>query len=167
MLFIRAGNHPTTFAATFHLAHSPHPYHADPPRSHIHTVAPVACSIQSVHHLAHHPSLHQPCQFPCMCACIYLGPSPTHFINLPHSHPISLASHHQSLGVLCAQLEWPCWALPLNAVGGPCIPNTTFFMETCNKPCGTGLHSQFSTHYYLSRQFFVIWPWDHYPAINL
>src|SRR5260370_20192162 len=32
--------------------------------------------------------------------------------------PLSWASYHQSLGVLCAQLEWLGWALPFIAVLG-------------------------------------------------
>src|SRR5258708_6719594 len=33
-------------------------------------------------------------------------------VSQPPNPPSALGSWHQSLGVLCAPLEWPCWALP-------------------------------------------------------
>ena len=56
------------------------------------------------------------------------GHSSTHFVNppvrQPPDPPPALASWHWSPGVLCAPLEWPCWALPssywLHAVHPKC-----------------------------------------------
>ena len=66
------------------------------------------------------------------CVCVYFGHH-----HQPYSHPPTfLTSQHQSLGVLCAHLEWLCRALSL--ITG-WVPLHAFLLQhgcqMCAKPC--------------------------------
>src|SRR5260370_41243011 len=54
------------------------------------------------------------------CAHMHIYSRPDTTLDPPPSSPspLSWASYHQSLGVLCAQPEWLGWALPFIAVLG-------------------------------------------------
>ncbi len=63
-------------------------------------------------------------------------------VNQPPDPATMLASWHWSLGVLCAPLEWPCWALPPS---GPPVACHMSLMQHFHrflhiKPCGAGPH---------------------------
>src|SRR5258708_29590679 len=66
-----------------------------------------------VHNLhAHHPSV--PSTFIDFCDYMpyVVTHQPTSSIHQPTTQPPHWHPKHWSLGVLCALLEWPCWALP-------------------------------------------------------
>src|SRR5258708_33111933 len=129
-LFIRAHTH-------FNI-HTTPPirYHHPIPLSihlHIHlparTLAPVALNPpfhQLVHNLcAHHSYSINIRRFLCMhtlCGCAHLLHQKLP-VRQPPDPPPTLASWHRSPGVLCALLEWPCWAPPPPVTGcmPPCI----------------------------------------------
>src|SRR5258708_25500562 len=58
-------------------------------------------------------------------------------VSQPPDPPSALASWHRSPGVLCALLEWPCWALPPSApLVACCISLMRHFHRFSHvKPC--------------------------------
>ena len=63
-----------------------------------------------VHQLCAHPFPFSTLNSMCVHACVYFGHTTIDYQTT--TWPTSWASYHWSLGVLCAHLEWPGWALP-------------------------------------------------------
>src|SRR5260221_9270391 len=120
----------------------PHPishlptYCADPPRFHLHTAAPAACSIWLVHPVAHHPSLHQPCRFPCTRMCIYYGPVPPP-LTPPYNHPTCLSGIPVLVPRGAKRIAGMAgWALPCcPLVAAACISAAALSSNAHAKPC--------------------------------
>src|SRR5258707_180702 len=84
------------------------------PPTHLATLHPLAHPVHHVsgcHHLPTSINIPPTWNSMCMCVCLILDTPPsTH--HQTTTWPSLWHPQHWSLGVLCAPLEWPCWALP-------------------------------------------------------
>src|SRR5260221_6882320 len=95
------------------------------PPTHLATLHPLAHPVHHVsgcHHLPTSINIPPTWNSMCMRMCLILDTPPsTH--HQTTTWPSLWHPQHWSLGVLCAPLEWPCWALPSSPLG--CMPHVS------------------------------------------
>src|SRR5258708_10801009 len=125
MLFIRAHTHFNIHTTLPIRYHHPIPLSVRP---HIHLPARTLAPVALIHLSTGWCTIYVPttpipstfvdfCARTHFCGCAHLLHQKLP-VRQPPDPPPTLASWHWSPGVLCAPLEWPCWALPPPVTGG-------------------------------------------------